>query len=102
MEALKDEWKDKFEGNIAKAIIGFKSFAKDMPDAAKLLDVKVKDEKLGEIRLGDHPIFNRLFYSIATSTLPDSVLSGKGDGAGSIDDKDAAVAAEMFPSMQKK
>jgi hypothetical protein len=100
--ALKDEWKDKFDGNIAKAVIGFRSFAKDMPEAEKLLNVMVKDEKFGEIRLGDHPVFNRLFYSIATSTLPDSALSGKGDGVGGIEDKNKSIAAEMFPSMIKK
>lgn len=101
VDALKTEWKDKFDGNIAKSIIGFKSFSKDMPEAEKLLDVTVTDEKLGTIRLGDHPIFNRLFFNIATAILGDSALSGKDGGVGEKGDKDASVAKSMFPSMNK-
>lgn len=101
VNALRIEWKDNFEGNLSKAVIGFKTFSREIPDAEKMLNFIVRDDKFGNIRLGDHPYFTRLFYNVATSILSDSAISGKGGGSWDIGDKSAKVASQMFPSMNK-
>ncbi len=95
INALKDSWKEKFDGNKKIAEIAFKKFGKD---AANLLD----EAKVGNIRLGDHPAFLKVFYEIGMQTLDDKALKGEG-GAGQVSgDKEAQTAAIIYPEMVKK
>ena len=95
INALKDSWKDKFDGNKKIAEIAFKEFGKD---AANLLD----EAKIGNIRLGDHPAFLKVFYEIGIKTLDDTALKG-GSGEGQVvGDKEAQTAAAIYPEMVKK
>ncbi len=95
INTLKDAWKDKFDGNKKIAEIAFKKFGKD---AASLLD----EAKIGNIRLGDHPAFLKVFYEIGMQTLDDKALKGEGGQEGPAGDDESQIAAKFYPDMKKK
>lgn len=94
VDALKNEWKgDTYKTNEEIAIRGFKTFAKDIPDAVTLFE----NAKVGNVKLGNHPAFLKLFHSIGKAIMDDSAHSGGDKGFGELSDEDKAKA--MFPSM---
>ncbi len=101
INALKNEWKDSFDGNKKIANIALKKFIKDEKAADDLL----ANAKIGNVRLGDHPTFMKVFYEIGKATLSDTELTGKDGGGGGAQgggDADTKAATVMFPSMTKK
>lgn len=89
---LKDEWKgDDYKKNEAIAVRAFKKFGEGFES--------LLDEKVGNIRLGNHPTFLKLFNKIGSEVLDDS--AGDRGGSGSKDtDSDKAKAEAMYPDMK--
>lgn len=100
VESMQKEWGANFQGNLQKAVLGFKNFSKEMPEAEKMLDIIIQDEKFGPIKLGDHPVFIRVFYNIAQQILGDSSAGAGIGGAGGSKPSRAEIAREMFPYMR--
>lgn len=94
VNALKDEWKgDEFKANTELAARTFRKFGGDK--AVEFIDTA----KIGNIKIGDHPMFIRIFAGIGKAITNDSAVidrsaSGGGD-AGRVES-----AKKMFPNTQ--
>ena len=94
INSLKNEWKgDTYKTNEEIAIRGFKTFSKDVKDAETLLETA----KIGNVKLGNHPAFLKLFHKIGQAIMDDSAHSSGDKGFGELSDEDKAKT--MFPSM---
>jgi len=90
---LKTDWGAKFDGNKEIAVRAFKTFGKDAVDL-------LETAKVGDVKLGDHPAFLKLFYEIGLKTMDDKA-TGDNESGGSIEDSEKTAADKMFPSMKK-
>ena len=90
---LKTDWGAKFDGNKEIAVRAFKTFGKDAVDL-------LETAKVGNVKLGDHPAFLKVFYEIGLKTMDDKATGGNESG-GSIEDSEKTAADKMFPSMKK-
>ena len=89
LNALKDEWKgEEFDKNKEIAIRAFKSFGKGFET--------LLDEKIGTIKLGDHPAFIKLFNAIGKSISDDSAHSDRTGSTGELSEE--AKAKARFPA----
>lgn len=97
---LQADWGAKFNENKEYAVRAFKEFAKENKDAIDLIE----NVKVGDVKLGDHPSFLKLFNAIGTKIFGDKATFDN-DGGGGDDTpeaKERKAAADMFPSMKKE
>lgn len=96
MNTLKDEWKgDTFKANSTLAQRAFKTFAGEMEGAQEFLE----KTKVGDVALGNHPMFLRIFAGIGQKISDDSSF-GRETKTGELSDEDRARA--RFPKTQFK
>jgi len=97
VNALKDEWKgDTFKENVEVATRAFKKFFGDDDKATKFIET----EKIGNVPIGDHPMFLKIFASIGKQISDDSMNAGRsGGGEGSLSDEEKAK--RRFPKTYK-
>lgn len=96
---LKTEWAQDFDKNKEYSVRAFKEFAKTNPEALQLIETA----KVGDVPLGDHPAFLKVFHQIGLKIFGDSATFSN-DGGGGENTPEAAErkqAAMMFPSMKK-
>ena len=88
---LKDEWKgDDYKVNTEIAHRAFKEFGDD--EAAAFLD----ETMIGDISLGEHPVFRRIFANIGKATGDDNANSGSSGLGGELSPEQAAE--KRFPN----
>ncbi len=95
VNSLKDTWKgDEFKVRTEKAQRAFQKFAGD--EGTKFIN----ETKVGGLALGDHPVFLKLFASIADAIGDDNMAdAGRGSsGGGQKSDEDRA--RQRFPNTQ--
>jgi len=98
IQTLKDEWKDDYSSNVELANKGRKK-------ASDLAGVPEEFTKfMNDSRLGDHPLFLKVFHAIGKAISEDTAL-GTGGGAGLATDVPRGPDGRpllRFPSMEKK
>jgi hypothetical protein len=71
-QALKDEWKNDFEGNLNMAVSAMKVLSEGNEEITAALNAKTP----GGARLGDLPGLVKLFYNVSLSLTEASVDAG--------------------------
>jgi len=102
INGLKDEWKgDDFKVNTELALRAFTQFSGTTPEAKAEAKKFVEETKIGNLALGDHPTFLKIFATIGKAISDDSMDGGRGanpPGGGSDEEK----AQARFPNTQWK
>ena len=97
IQTLKGEWKDDYSSNVELATRGIKK-------AGELAGVSEDLTKfMNDSRLGDHPLFLKVFHAIGKAISEDTAL-GTGGGAGPATDVPRGPDGRpllRFPSMEK-
>ena len=98
---LKDVWTgDKFKQNVELAHRAFSGLfeSKEDQEAAKAF---LSEAKVGNLEIGNHPMFLRLFHRVGSIVGDDSINFGReGSNDGGISDEE--VARRRFPNTKFK
>lgn len=96
VNALKDEWRgDAFKVNTE---IAHRAFVKFGGDEAKAF---LEETKIGNIAIGDHPMFLKIFNAIGKAISDDSAHPGGGDTGGE-EKSEEEKARDFFSKSMKK
>lgn len=93
INTLKDTWKgDEFAKRVERAHRAFTKFGGDEGKAF------LEETKIGDLKLGDHPVFLKLFAAVADAISEDTMADGGRGGGGDGVKTDEQKAQGRFPN----